>query len=68
MRAYVVTTGVIFGLLVLAHAWRVAGESPELLKDPFFVAATLVAAALCAWAFRLARAPRAPGASPAPRS
>ena len=56
MRAYVLTTGVIFGLLVIAHAWRVAAESPALARDPFFVIVTLICAAFCAWAVWLLRA------------
>jgi hypothetical protein len=51
----VLTTGVIFGSIVLAHVWRVAAESPLLARDPFFVIVTLVCAALCVWALRLVR-------------
>jgi hypothetical protein len=58
MRAYVLTTGVIFGLIVAAHVWRVAAESPLLARDPSFVIVTLICAALCAWAVRLG--PEAP--------
>ena len=53
MRAYVTTTGVIFGLLVLVHVWRAIAEAPRLATDPLYVAVTLIAAALCAWAARL---------------
>jgi len=60
MRAYVLTTGVIFGLIVLAHVWRVAAESPLLARDPFFAIVTLFCAALCVWAVRLIRTPAAP--------
>ena len=59
MRAYVLTTGIIFGLIVLAHVWRVAAESPALARDPFFLIVTLACAALCAWAVRLVRTPAA---------
>ena len=33
MKAYVMTTGAIFGLLVVAHIWRVIAERPGLAKD-----------------------------------
>ena len=55
MRAYVATSGIIFGLLVLAHLVRVAAEGAHLARDPSFVLVTLAAAALCLWAFRILR-------------
>ena len=55
MKAYVITTGTIFGLLTLAHIWRVFAENPHLATDPLFVLITLAAAALCLWAWRLLR-------------
>ena len=55
MKAYLVTTGTVFGLLALLHLWRVLQESASLARDPWFLAITLVAAALCVWAFRLLR-------------
>jgi hypothetical protein len=55
MKAYVITTGAIFGLLTLAHIWRGFAEGPNLAKDPWFVLITVVAAALCVWAWRLLR-------------
>ena len=53
MRAYLVTTGTIFALIVLAHVWRVIAESTTLARDPWFVALTLLAAGLSVWAWRL---------------
>ena len=59
MKAYVTTTGALFGLMVLVHLWRAIEEGPHLAKDPWFVVITLVAAGLCLWAWRLVRlAPR----------
>ena len=58
MRAYVMTTGVIFGLLVVAHLWRIVAESPRLATDPGYVLVTLAAALLGLWAASLLR--RAP--------
>lgn len=53
MKAYVTTTGILFGLITLAHVWRAFSESPHLALDPFFLLLTLLAAALCLWAVRL---------------
>jgi hypothetical protein len=55
MKAYVMTTGSIFGLLVLAHVWRVIEEGPHLATDPAYVLITAASAALCVWAWRLLR-------------
>lgn len=55
MRAYVITSGVIFALLVLAHLARIAIDGPGVLSDVFFVVATLIAGALAVWAWRVAR-------------
>jgi hypothetical protein len=55
MRAYVMTTGVLFGLVTLAHVWRVFEEGRGLATDPSFILLTIVAAALCLWAWRLIR-------------
>ncbi len=53
MKAYVITTGAVFGLLVVAHIWRVIEEGPALARDPAYIAITIAAAALCLWACRL---------------
>jgi len=59
MKAYVMTTGAVFGLLALVHLWRAVGEGPNLATDPWYVLITVVAAALCIWAARLVwRSPR----------
>lgn len=55
MRAYVLTTGIAFALLVIAHAARIAAEGLQLAKDPFFMIATIVSAGLCVWAGSLLR-------------
>jgi len=54
MKAYLITTGTVFGLIVVAHVWRLTAE-PSQLKEPGFLALTLVAAGLSAWAFGLVR-------------
>lgn len=58
MKAYVMTTGALFGLLTLAHVWRIIEERPLLATDPWYVLVTGAAAALCLWAWRLLRLSR----------
>jgi len=53
MKAYVMTTGAVFGLLTLAHIWRVIEEGPHLAAEPSYVFITVAAAALCLWASHL---------------
>jgi hypothetical protein len=55
MKAYVMTTGILFGLLTAAHVWRVFEEGSRLARDPWYVLVTLAAAVLCLWAWRLLR-------------
>ena len=60
MKAYLIVTGTVFGLLALAHVWRVVAEGPHALANPWFIFTTLLAAGMCGWAWRLLRsAPRA---------
>jgi hypothetical protein len=56
MRAYLWTTGVLFGLVTVAHIARVISESHALARDPYYVALTALAAGMCLWAIRLLRA------------
>ena len=55
MRSYVITTGIIFALLVVAHVARLVTESAELATDPFYLLVTAIAAGLAVWAWRLVR-------------
>lgn len=58
MRIYVITTGVVFGLLTVAHIWRGVQER-QLATEPWFILITLACAALSLWAVRLVwRSPR----------
>jgi len=63
MKAYLITTGILFGLLALAHFLRTVVEWSRLAADPWFVVQGpgigVVAAALCFWAWRLLRGQRA---------
>jgi predicted ABC-type sugar transport system permease subunit len=61
VKAYVITTGSIFGLIVVAHILRVIEEGTHLARDPFWMLLTVGAAALSLWAWRLLRLlPRSP--------
>jgi hypothetical protein len=59
MKAYLVSTGTLFGLLAVAHLLRTVTEWPRLAADPWFVVQGpvlgIAAAALCLWAWRLLR-------------
>ena len=52
MKAYVMTTGAVFGVITLAHIWR-AIEETNLATAPWFILLTVATAALCLWAVRL---------------
>ena len=55
MKAYLTTTGVVFGLITVAHIWRAFAEGSHLATDPVFILLTVASAALCFWAWRLLR-------------
>lgn len=55
MKAYLITTGTIFGLITIAHIARIILENPGLAKDPWYIFLTLLAAAICVWAGALIR-------------
>lgn len=46
------TTGAVFGLLSLAHLWRIIVER-HLATDPWFILITVAAGSMCIWAGRL---------------
>lgn len=53
MKAYVVTTGAVFGLITLLHIWRVAEEGSHLVREPWYILTTIAAASLSIWAWRV---------------
>lgn len=55
MKAYVITTGVIFGLVTVAHIVRIFSEHSHLLTDPFYIALTVLSAGLSIWAWLVLR-------------
>ena len=59
MKAYVMTTGAVFGLITLAHVLRIFAEG-HLAADPWFVLLTVATAMLSFWAWRLLRLPLRP--------
>jgi len=58
MKAYVLFTGILFGLVVVAHVWRMCVET-HLVHDPTYWVITGLAAAMSTWAWiSLARSSR----------
>jgi hypothetical protein len=54
MKAYVITTGVIFALITLSHILRIVAE-PHVATEPFFILLTVLSAALSIWALLVFR-------------
>ncbi|MEO8200220.1 MAG: hypothetical protein ABI679_06855 [Gemmatimonadota bacterium] len=52
MRGYVITTGTIFGLVTIAHLWRMSVER-DLATAPWYLLITATAGVLTFWAARL---------------
>jgi len=50
MKAYVMTTGASFALMVAVHVWRAVEEGPRLSTDPGYIVITAVAAGMAFWA------------------
>lgn len=55
MKAYVVTTGAVFGLITIAHLLRIAMEGWHLTTEPVYIFLTIASAALCIWAVYVLR-------------
>ncbi|MGO9200337.1 MAG: hypothetical protein ACLQM8_07325 [Limisphaerales bacterium] len=57
MKAYLITTGILFGLLAVLHVWRAVVEWPRPTADAGFallmVALVAVPGVLSWWAWRL---------------
>ena len=54
MKAYIITTGIVFALIAIAHVARIATET-SVLREPIFLVLTILAAALSIWAFVVLR-------------
>jgi hypothetical protein len=55
MKAYVATSGVIFGLITIAHIVRMVMEGRHVATEPVFILFTVLSAALTVWAWRVLR-------------
>jgi hypothetical protein len=59
MKAYLITTGILFTLLALAHVLRTVSEWSHVTSDPWFAlevpGLAVVAGAIAAWAWSLLR-------------
>jgi multisubunit Na+/H+ antiporter MnhE subunit len=55
MKAYILTTGVIFGLITVAHLLRFVMEGSHLAREPVFILLTVLSAALSVWAWQVLR-------------
>ena len=60
MRAYVVTTGAAFGLILLAHVLRIAAEGWSVAMQRIFALTNLASLGMCVWAMALLRQLRRP--------
>jgi hypothetical protein len=52
VRRYVAASGLLFVLLLIAHAARAAMAGPQVFTDVAFALSTLIAAGFCVWAYR----------------
>ncbi len=53
MKAYVLMSGVLYLLLVLAHVARVVAEGTSVVRNPTFAATTVAAVLMTGWSWRL---------------
>ena len=53
MKAYIITSGIIFALLTVAHVLRVMAEGAHLAAEPFFILTTLASVGMSIWAWRV---------------
>jgi hypothetical protein len=58
MKAYLITTCIAFGLVLLAHVMRIMEEGLSSASEPLFALSTLISAALFGWALVLLRSTR----------
>lgn len=58
MRMYLVLSGLLYFVLVLAHVARLVAEGTSVASSPMFSLATIAAALMTVWSWRLLRAVR----------
>jgi len=56
VKAYVITSGTVFALVIAARIWRALAEGVSLAKSPVFILISAAALALVLWAWRVVRA------------
>jgi hypothetical protein len=61
LKAYLVTTGIVFALIVVAHVARAVAEGAVVLRNPLWVLLTVLAAALATWSAYLLKTSRSSG-------
>jgi hypothetical protein len=55
IKAYLITTSIVFGLITAMHVWRAVAEGSHIFAEPVFLLLTLLSAGLCVWAVVLLR-------------
>jgi hypothetical protein len=55
MKAYLITTGILFALITGLHVLKAFAEGVHTATDPFFIFLTILTASLSVWAGRLLR-------------
>jgi NO-binding membrane sensor protein with MHYT domain len=50
IKIYLISTGVIFGLITALHIWKAVAEGPQTAKNPFFILLTALTCGLSIWA------------------
>jgi hypothetical protein len=55
MKAYIITSATIFGLITVAHLLRIAMEGAHLATEPAYILLTLLSAALSVWGWYVLR-------------
>ncbi len=55
MKAYLITTGLVFALIIVAHVMRMFAEGSHVALDPWFLGITALTCALFVWAMVLLR-------------
>jgi len=50
MKAYLITTGIVFAIIAILHIWEIIDRGRLTVEDPFVL---LVTAGLSIWAWRL---------------
>lgn len=58
MKAYVITTGIMFGLFTVLHVWLFFAEG--VTKDPHKALLGILAGGLCFWSIWVLRRPSIP--------